>query len=479
MTAGKKNVTACYTAQSNFENESLERLRAMVANGDPSDLTSTGNALTDAASKIKSIADDLRGHVDRVAWSGEGADAFREWGHELSKESIKLSSYTATAGDHMLAAGQALSEAQKAIKPPSPLLTPATPKKTEAGRLLVEEPMRQEAITQMNRLASYYVTSKETIAQQEEPNFRPLPSGDDQRFVDERRYGSSGSSTRESVTGARAYEPSASGAGNGGSGTYTAPHTANAAHAVSAPHHASASPAGIDRTTSTGIDSTAPPALPDSATHAVSASPGSAPTTHQGSSVTPPVPFSPMGSQGAVRSGLPTGSRTGAGGPARSAAVGRPGGLAGPSRGRMGDGVIGGTPNRSGASTSAPRPPYGTAVGEERGPMTRGPMGTGGHAGGIGGGTSGGGQGAMGRRLASEPGGTIGGARATGARGGEFTPGGSGLVRGNQGAGMAPRNAAPAARGNRGASAARPDFLSEDEETWTAGRRNVVPPVIE
>jgi hypothetical protein len=99
-----------------------------------------------------------------------------------------------------------------------------------------------------------------------------------------------------------------------------------------------------------------------------------------------------------------------------------------------------------------------------------------------------------GRRLASETGGVVGGRPQQGGQNSArpFTPGGSGLVRGtnaNAGggahAGQAGRaGAIPAAsscanprRDERNGE--RPDYLSEDEETWQQGGRRVVPPVID
>jgi hypothetical protein len=54
---------------------------------------------------------------------------------------------------------------------------------------------------------------------------------------------------------------------------------------------------------------------------------------------------------------------------------------------------------------------------------------------------------------------------------GGFTQGGAGLVRGPAGS----RNSEEP-RDQEGSK--RPDYLTEDEETWTAGRPGTVPPVI-
>lgn len=112
---------------------------------------------------------------------------------------------------------------------------------------------------------------------------------------------------------------------------------------------------------------------------------------------------------------------------------------------------------------------------------------------GPGGGTSGGGtRGGFsgGRRLAGEPGGIVGG-RPTepGTRSGRpFTEGGSGLVRNTEGGSQAGRagrggmippgtHGAAGRRDERGGE--RPDYLTEDEETWQQSDRRIVPPVID
>lgn len=135
----------------------------------------------------------------------------------------------------------------------------------------------------------------------------------------------------------------------------------------------------------------------------------------------------------------------------------------------------------------------GTVVGEERGLMNRGPAGMGTHAGAVGGSIPSSQGVGPARRLASEPGGVAG--RPSGAgnsqapaagslrpqRGerADFTPGGSGLVRENQPPCVRPLGGAAAQDGRRRRAVSRPDYLAEDEETWTGGRRDTVPPVIQ
>lgn len=121
--------------------------------------------------------------------------------------------------------------------------------------------------------------------------------------------------------------------------------------------------------------------------------------------------------------------------------------------------------------------PRSMVVGEERGVLPRGPMSAGVHpvdgSAHTPGGTS------SGRRLTSEPGGVTGGPRVPREGRSEFTQGGSGLVRGNHGPAVTPHSTALPHGGSQRNAAGRPDYLEEDEETWSGGRRNTVPPVIE
>ncbi|MFG3253603.1 hypothetical protein [Streptomyces sp. NPDC048172] len=181
---------------------------------------------------------------------------------------------------------------------------------------------------------------------------------------------------------------------------------------------------------------------------------GQGPTTTGGG--TGPVGRTPMMGGGMPYAPMGPGAGQGAGG-------GRGTG-GGASRASAPGGIVGGTPS-------------GTAGGQNgasaRGPMGMMPMGAmGAGAAGMGAGGTGT-RGGSGRRIASAPGGIVGtprtGTPGQGRGSREFTPGGSGLVSGAQ-----PRGQERDREGPR-----RPDYLTEDDETWTNGRRGSVPPVIE
>lgn len=458
-------------AGSEFEGKSLDALYAMVVAAKPGELTSAGEALAKAAPKILGIAQDLRSHLARVAWEGEGGEAFRNWGRGVVSETMMLGDFTMVVGEEMQRAGQALTEAKAAVPKPAGMCF-ADPEKEKARLESETGPKLQEAVNQMNRLSSYYGASRDRIAAEPEPVFEPMPGGG-RVGESERRYGSDvsggtgetasyGSQTGSSGGTARGHVAPASVTGTGGQGIVQSPDPAKSHVPPETP-------------VSTGLDSAtvAPPR--ENTTVPGTLGPLSPTSNGGGGGITPPLvpPVSPVGS-------VPIGQT---GGGTRTVAPAMPGALRGSAPAgpfgapRVGaaEGIVGGRPvpaRGGGASSNGPRLPMGTVVGEERGALGgRGAAGMPGHASGMHGAPGAGGvQG--GRRLATQPGGAVGLPRtsAVAARG-EFTPGGTGLVR--------PPFSTGTGSDERRSTAARPDYLGEDEETWAVGQRHIVPPVID
>lgn len=204
-----------------------------------------------------------------------------------------------------------------------------------------------------------------------------------------------------------------------------------------------------------------------------------APLPHGGASNTSPlVPVvgPPMPPMSHVPAGPGGGTRGPVGGQRQGTVPGIPGrglvGGLGPSvPGLPRDGVVGGRPVPRTSAQVPTQVPRGTVIGTEPG-QAHTPMGFGAPhatppaspAGRVGG-----------RRLAFEPGGVIGGSGQSrgGASGNRaFTPGGSGLVR-LPGGGIANPGRRTSQQGQR------PDYLVEEEETWSQGNRRVAPPVID
>lgn len=393
---------------------------------------------------------------------------------------------------------------------------------------------RQEAINQANRLASYYSVSEETLAAQEPPRFEkkldvamPRPLNRIERTSD------SGSSSRSA-------EPSVSSTTRGASEP-TAKHevssSGNTRHRTSAEELGSALPVP-DKGTSTEINSVAAPPAPvtdsgPSPTPSTTspAGPGGGPTQPTATPLLNPVtgnsrrPTMSTGMPRAIgqpgngvvrpggsthsdpgvngRTGAPVGrpapvsdgsGTTGRAGGGQAPVAGRSGvtggrptagghaGASGPSGPRVGrgSGIVGGTPQRAATNTGTPggarAVPRGTVIGAGEAAQARGGLaGSAGRRGVIGAGGASGVPRPGGRGTPSSNGvvGTPrGGAAGTGSGTKGFTAGGAGLVRGPAGRGDSDRE------GHDGGTA-RPDYLTEDRETWEAGRRGVAPPVIE
>ncbi|WP_250399758.1 WXG100 family type VII secretion target [Streptomyces cellostaticus] len=166
----------------------LNRMLDLVQQTDPEDLESSGKALWDARDAIKAAADELNGHVDKVHWVGESGDAFREWGAKLITNTHHLSDFAGTAGDQITAAAVGLASVRGAMperdpanhKRPKHFTTAekAADKEGYAAAVKVEKD-RQEAINQMNRLASYYAVSEEVLSglpvKEKTPEFTSMP----------------------------------------------------------------------------------------------------------------------------------------------------------------------------------------------------------------------------------------------------------------------------------------------------------------
>lgn len=550
------------SGSSNFENATHQALYDMVAGADHTQISFTGASLTQAGKEIERIATELKAHVDRVQWEGEGADAFREWSHDTVKQSHKLARFASTTGNALSDAGTALWEAKTMPEPKQnnsvQLDSAATPTaRGAAGAPLMTDPDREAAVTAMNRLASYYRTAQHTIEGQEPPNFKPA-SG----FVPDPPGGSKRIAQHSEILDQPTGREPANGAG--GVGTVSSTGSSGSDPRI-----------GVSRTPIGGAEQAAQVGTSVNSTvlppHDATTPNGSTVPAHSGSSGNPHGPAIP---------GLPTtpgtvsphsDRRSATPGPQSKTA--RPGAVKKLSHSVAGDGISGATSQRAGTTTGRPGLPGGRAIGEEHSVLPPRPVNSGGNPSAAGsrtisegtassgqrpsspngegvsaprglamgedrsamgrgypGSTSRGtSQGVPGHRFAYEPGGTVGatpggpvmgdeqgsGAHglpmgrsgekpvsempSAGGRGSasdlggaagrvqaprdravDFTPGGSGLARGSAGSGGVVPGAPSILQGRRpGSAAQRPDYLHEDDETWTVEDRSVVPPVIE
>ncbi len=511
----------------------------LVEHANPADLESAGEALQKARDAIAVAARELGDHIDRVDWEGEAGRAFRKWGKNLVKETHRLSDFADTASVQITSAGAGLASVRSSMPPRDTRTDPKavedipTPKRVDGNEAyeaaLKSEKDRQEAINQMNRLASFYRVSQHEMAGQEPPTFSVMPdvgvppelptvdpiSGEPRPVVPPGTVADDVPSAPPRA--AEPVTPTSSGSGD----------TLSSGVDVRGPASSPDRPAGVEPVR-TEIDGTGP--LPPQTAGPVPTSPPPAPGPTGADGGPPPVlgrgpvrrpPDGPdtrvPRRGGGGKSVLPEQGRTAVGRP--KDALGLPGrGPSGPGPGPgptgragpvppakgpngpmtsvpspMARGISGGTPQPHGLP--GPRPAVPGIPGTPRsdgvvggrpapapvagGPGSRTPQGVG-HAGqrGVVGAAPQvpGGRGQMPRRAVGNPDGVVGTPRrrtpAGGGRGNGFTAGGTGLVRGPAGGG---RRSEP----GEDEATQRPDYLVEEEETHLPGERRHVPPVID
>ncbi|MEV4438385.1 hypothetical protein AB0K09_05085 [Streptomyces sp. NPDC049577] len=493
-----------------------EKLRAMVEEADSGRVADVGGKLKDASVTIRKLGEDLRQFIAHVSWEGEGAEAFRAWGADTVNATLRLGAYSEKAGTWMEHAATTLRDVQKAMPKYSPEakalldsylnLHPQpmgaavpNPLAVDADKgLRTEGPSQQQAYAaqkqlhdehmaaaqQMKRLAESYNDAGLQISRAERPNFPVVPAGimppptSPFREVEYLQpVGSADQQGAGSYRGGSGFSAGAVEAGRHSPGMIsTAPDGNRHEFGGSAsPHNASLPP----RDPGTVIDGT--PTLPHAPTTTPSPNtggqPNGGPADGLSKVIMPPMTGPGTGPMGPVNGGrLPSSARP-------TIPVGRSGGMAKPVTAVPHvpePGIIGGRPVAPAPDRSVGRIPRGTVVGAEpvqgqgqssaRSGVAPG-VGYGGAAAGPNSNRTGFGPG---RRLATEPGGVVGGrpVQRPGASGDKpFTPGGAGLVRG--------REEVSGATSRRNRDVQRPDYLVEDEETWQHAARRVVPPVID
>lgn len=540
----------------NFEKASHQTLYDMVADADHLHIIVMGSDLVDAGKEIARITHDLEAYARQTQahWKGEGAQAFDDWTRETARESRKLGHYAKNTGEAMVDAATALGQAKLMPKPPELRnFVETDPGKANGVTALTKDPDREAAIGEMSRLASYYRTAQEKIAQQEAPNFRPASGFVPEPPLEDDRI-SYGQVLDRPANSGGTNEP-------GSAGVASSSGTSGVEQHGGAPR-SPGEDLQHDRQVGTSVDSTAPV----TPTQPPPPHPGTSPHQPGGSDSFPGVP--------PISTTLPGGPKIPGGrGEAEPSSQNPTGRRAAAPRGpgkAAGDGIVGATAQRGNTSLGRPRLPGGTVMGEEHGVSAPRPAGPGalppakgsgitqrdvGSSGqrftpqrgeamdrsrgpvmgeerstarGLpGGGHPGAGsnrdvRGVPGRRLAYEPGGSVGGSGGSGVhapmngkgnsgsaaagtatgmpatanrnsesgrtvgrtqvprgRTNDFTPGGSGLTRAaTPSNGVLPMTG-PSSQRRNGTSGQRPDYLREDDETWTAQHPPAVPPVIE
>ncbi|WP_330348196.1 hypothetical protein [Streptomyces sp. NBC_00582] len=501
-------------ARTDFESMTHEELAALIDAASSEGASQLASRLTKAASTITKIGDDLMTHVKGLEWQGKGGDAFRDWGGQAASATLRLGQYAEGASRWMETVAQAVAEAKAAMPKVSETTqaqadlsdaksTIAAAKQPGArndpdARALAQtaqsdataaqgriDAARAEAIQQMQKLAQTYEYSAQQVNSMAPPTFSPPADHMDRKQWDQSEHVAISSPEASRTTTV----PSASLHSAGGSTVHAG--STHASGAVPTTSVTGTERISTPRPASMEIDGTA--TLPQTTTPT-----GATPTEPRTAIPRPEVTTSQPGVVPPLFGG--TGGGQAANPPARVPSGMRspmvPGqGITNGSTARMPreTGIVGGRPVSPTAGRPAGGIPRGTVIGGGNGTQGRTPMMRGMTPGTLGGGSSGG-QGAMtsGRRLASETGGVVGGRSAqpgrTGTRG--FTPGGSGLVRPAQSAesthgattgrtGTTPGSGHASAKNRDEQQGRRPDYLVEEEETWSPNHRRALPPVVD
>ncbi|MFD3619992.1 hypothetical protein ACFWWT_33080 [Streptomyces sp. NPDC058676] len=475
--------------KTDFENHDLNAMIDLVESAKPEELETAGKALWDAKDAIETAANELKDHIGRVEWEGESATAFHTWGDNLVKHALELATFAETAGTQITAAATGLASVRSAMPPRDTRLvrTPVedipTPKQVDGNAeytaAVKVEKDRQEAINQMNRLASFYEVSETYLAKQQAPTFEAMPDvgvpkPDPTREFPGERQGSGGlGATRESVT---AGHESSSGATGEGRQRDTTPPLRNVDDPITRPDvnvgtkidsvgtlppqestrpttHMPPTPTGPSNGSGGQVPpfpSNVPPGLGGQTGRAPGfggANGNRSPVPTQGRTATPSGQVGGRGTTGPL--GRPTSSgQSGRGGNAtpmgRGVSGGTPRPAAGPMNGRAGNasstgavrgnGVVGGRPATGPQGTTGSRVPRGTVVGAEGNTSSRAPAGQIGQRGVIGApnSTPGARPGQTARPAAGNPDGVVGKpkGRAPASRSGGLAAGGTGTAHG-------------------------------------------------
>ncbi|MEU5536535.1 hypothetical protein [Streptomyces sp. NPDC020362] len=171
-----------------FENHDLNDMIDLAEQGSPEHLELASKALWDAHKSISDAATELRAHIEAVTWEGKGATGFRDWGRGLANWSDELASFANKAATQISAAGMGLATVSKSMPPrdPRPRADRKLPAELPKAKQVDSNPdfvvaktaekNRQEAINQMNRLASYYAVSAGALKGEDgPPPYKAMP----------------------------------------------------------------------------------------------------------------------------------------------------------------------------------------------------------------------------------------------------------------------------------------------------------------
>lgn len=507
-------------SRTDFESMTHEQLAAMLESADVASASHLSVKLSKAATTISEIGDGLMKHVKELEWQGKAGDSFRDWGGHTASATLHLGQYAQAASEWMGTVSQAIADAKLSMpdvsetthakaaladahktidvaKQPGVRNDPdarkaAATAHTDATNAQAHiDATREAAIAQMRKLAGAYEHSAMQVNSLTPPTFAPAAGrgAPDAWWVGNEDTNLAKGTTYAGHSSSGAASPTAHTGGSRGGAQPAAVHHVSAASALDDRTHPSGHLPAPHEPVSLNIDSAGADTLPRTSTPPL--------TTATSGPALPLREASPPGLPAGLPPTFAGSSRVpGLELPTRAPGIGRlpqvPG-LAKPIEGvpRMPreTGIVGGRPV-SATGRPANGIPRGTVIGAENG-QGRAPLGRAVSSGSMGGARSTGAVSGSGRRLASETGGVLGGRSGQPGRSGgrPFTSGGSGLVRPSakgsdkvQGSQLGRTGAASRSTDSRKSEerpGKRPDYLVEDEETWTRDGRRTLPPVVD
>ncbi|MFJ3897825.1 WXG100 family type VII secretion target [Streptomyces sp. NPDC090083] len=204
-----------YGKVTDFEDHKLNAMIDLVHQSNPADLEHAGETLAKASKAINEAAVELRRHLKHAGddWQGDAGNAFQKWGEGLATHTESLATYADGAGVQVTAAATGLASVRSSLPPRDsrpiadqkkpgqlPVLQQFEGNKQYSEAVQVEKD-RQEAINQMNRLASFYSVSGSELAKLEkaapEP-YRAMPNVGIQAPIETPVRGGSGSTDKSS-----------------------------------------------------------------------------------------------------------------------------------------------------------------------------------------------------------------------------------------------------------------------------------------
>lgn len=168
-----------FFGRTSFEERGLNDMLDLLDGANPSDLANAGRNLAEAKESLNAAAQELSDFVKGTVWQGEAATEFERYGTALVGYTWDLGSFANIVGTQMTVAATGLTSVRSAKPPRDTRADPRRPKdfpvteqredNPEYKRAVQVEENRQEGINQLNRLASFYAVSEQSLAGVKEP----------------------------------------------------------------------------------------------------------------------------------------------------------------------------------------------------------------------------------------------------------------------------------------------------------------------